>query len=247
MHRTASVLVPILVTACCSLPAAAGAQQPPGAPETLPRAIHVNANASVQRAPDRAVIQVAVETVAETAGEASRQNAQAMDRVLAALRRLGIPRSDIRTLRIELLPRYDQGREAREPEIVGYRAVNQVIITVDSIPVVGGVVDAAVGAGANRVTGINFELRDPEAAYHEALQLAIEKARAEARVIADALGEPLGPALQVQTGGYSPPYRPMPMGGDAMRMEAIQSMPPPVEPGEIDVRAHVSITFRLGS
>lgn len=241
MHRS---LIFLLITACSSLPAPATSQVAQG--DDAPRTIHVDATATVERAPDRAVIQLAVITMAANAGDASSQNAATMERVIAAVRRVGIPQADIRTLRIELSPRYERSRENQEPRITGYQAMNQVVVTVDSVPRVGPVVDAAVEAGANRVTGIHFELREPRAAHHEALRRAIEMAREEAGVIAAALGEPLGPPLQVTTSAY----RPVPMyarGAMAMGDVAELQVETPVEPGEIQVQATVTITFRIGS
>lgn len=218
----------------------ASAQVP--APDA-PRVIQVSAQASVQRAPDRAVVQLAVETMAESAGEATSANAVLMDRVLTALRQLGIPDARIQTTRVELRPRHETRRDGTPPAIVGYHAVNQVMVRLDDVTMVGRVVDAAVGAGANRVTGVNFQLSDPDAAYHDALRLAIARAEQEARVVAESLGEALGPALVVNTGGMSGPQE--------MRMERLQmdvaAMETPVQPGELAVHAHVSIMYRLGS
>jgi uncharacterized protein len=218
-------------------PGAAQASEP-----EIPRTLNVGAHASVQRVPDRAVVQLAVETVAETALAATAENAAAMDRVLTALGELGIPEARIRTTRIDLQPRYDQRREAREPVIVAYQAINQVMVQLDDLDLVGRTVDAAVRAGANRVTGIRFELRDPQTAYHEALRQAVAQAREEATVLAEALGETLGPAIQVSTGGVQPPpVRMEALGIDLRAMDAT----PPVQPGELDVTATVSITYRL--
>jgi uncharacterized protein len=231
-------VVPAL--AACLAPPAASAQTP--APDA-PRVVHVSAQASVQRAPDRAVVQLAVETIAPSAGEATSANAATMERVIAALRQLGIPDARIQTTRIELRPRHETRRDGTPPAIVGYQAVNQVMVRLDDVELVGRVVDTGVRAGANRVTGVSFQLRDPDAAYHDALRLAIGKAREEARVVAEALGETLGPALQVNTGGMPGPPQ--------MRMEAMQmdmaAAVTPVQPGELDVHANVSITYRLGS
>lgn len=230
------------LAACTSLPAGAGAQEP--APEP-PRQVHVNANASVQRTPDRAIVQLAVESTAETAREATTANARAMERVLAAVRGLGIPSERIQTLRVELQPQYDRRRDVEQPTIVGYRALNQVVVRLDDLERVGQVVDGAVTAGANRVTGISFELSDPEEAYHEALRLAIQKAGREAGVVAAALGETLGAPIQVSTGGFHVPS-PM-MRAAPMAMDMAESAAPPVEPGEMEIQASVSITYRLGS
>jgi uncharacterized protein len=225
---------------------AGGVTPAPGVAQTSeperPRTLHVSAHASVQRAPDRAVVQLAVETVAETALAATAANAAAMDRVLAALREIGIPEAHIRTTRIDLQPRYDQRREAREPVIVAYQAMNQVMVQLEDLDLVGRTVDVAVRSGANRVTGIRFELRDPQAAYHEALRRAVAQAREEATVLAEALGETLGPVIQVSTGGIQlPPVRMEAVGISLRAMDAA----PPVQPGELDVTATVSITYRL--
>jgi uncharacterized protein len=225
---------------------AGGVTPAPGAAQTSeperPRTLHVSAHASVQRPPDRAVVQLAVETVAETALAATAANATAMDRVLTSLREMGIPEARIRTTRIDLQPRYDQRREAREPVIVAYQAMNQVMVQLDDLDLVGRTVDVAVRSGANRVTGIRFELRDPQAAYHEALRRAVAQARAEATVLAEALGETLGPAIQVATGGRVPVAQPMQL--EALRLD-VAAAPTPVQPGELDVTATVSITYRL--
>lgn len=245
MNRIVLAVTVLVSTACSSLPARAVAQVPA---DTPPRTLSVNANASVQRTPDRAVVRLAVETIAPTAEEATDRNAQAMERMLAAVRGLGVPSEDIQTQRVSLHPRYDRSRDEPTPEIVAYQAVNQVIATLDDVTQVGAVVDAAVRAGANRILGIGFELSDPETAYHEALQLAVQKARREAETLAAALGESLGPAMQVSTGGYSAPMMRAPAPQPEMMMRAdAAAAAPPVEPGELDVNAFVSITYRLGS
>ena len=213
------------------------AQDP--APEGT-RTLDVSADATVARSPDRASIQLAVETLGETAREAVRGNAEAMTAVIDALAGLGIPSSAIRTRSISLSPRYRRDRETEEPVITGYHAANRVSVRVDDVEAVGGVVDAAIAAGANRVDGIHFEIADPEAAYHEALELAVAKARREAEVLARAMDATLGPAIRVSTGGFRVPML------EAPRMETMaRSAATPVEPGELEVSASVRITYRL--
>ena len=248
MNRIACIITAFALGACATAPVPATAQVP--APEAGPRTIFVNATAVVHRAPDRAVIALAVETTGRTAADASSANAERMSEVIEAVRRMGLEDRQIRTSRLELMPQYertvsrDPVEEPREPRITGYIASNQVTVTVDDVGVVGRIMDAAVAAGANRVSSLQFELRDPDAAYHEAIRLAIQKARREALVIAESLGERLGVAQTVTTSAYSAP--PAPMMGD-MRMERAQAMPTPVQPGELDVQATVSITFLIGT
>lgn len=240
MLRIAAVLLGFVVSACSSAMAPVAAQTP--APDTG-RTLDVSAVATVTRAPDRAVVSLAVETLATTAQAATRANADAMASVLDALEALDIPSSSVHTRSISLSPRYER-TSGEEPTITGYQAVNHVTVPVPETDRVGRVVDAAVEAGANRVTGIRFELSEPESAYHDALEQAIAMARREAETAAAALGETLGPVLHVATGGVDSPAPEGLVVGMGMRA---QDAPTPVQPGDIEVRATVRITYRLGS
>lgn len=232
------------------IPAAAFAQEPPTAqivPET--HTLTVAATGTVQRTPDRAVVRLAVESFGATAEEASAENARLMDAVIAALRRLGVHDNQIRTVVLRIDPEYDYNRDSpRQPgqdHLIGFRARNTVQVTVDEIDRVGEIVDAAIGAGANRVDGLSFQLRDPDEARRAALVQAIATARAEAETAAAALGRRLGPALTVSTTGSLP----VPVRADyamAARAGSIENLPPPpVQSGEINVQATVMIVYRL--
>ncbi len=245
MMRTVTIIVATALAGCTSLPTPGSAQEAPGGAAAAPRAVQVNAQASVTRVPDRAAVDLAVETTARTARDATDENSRAMQAVLAAVRDLGVPERAIRTRRVELAPRYDNRPQASEPTITGYQATNQVSVRLDDLARLGPLIDAAVSAGANRVTGIRFEVSDADSAYQEALRAAIARAKDEARTVADALDETLGPPIEVSTGGFSPPAMPMPM--EAARMNAAGKFAPPVQPGEMEIQASVSIRFRLGT
>jgi uncharacterized protein len=230
------------LVAALFVPAAAGAQQP----EEQPRTITVAASATVERDPDRAVVMLAVESQATTAREASQRNAQLMESVLAAIRREGIADDGIRTVSYELRPEYTRPEQGREPpRIVSYRAINMVQVRVDAIQRAGVVIDAALEAGANRVTGLNFELRDPESARLEALREAMAKARREAEAIAAAAGQQLGDPLTIHVGqAFVPRPPPMPMMARA-EMDVALAPPPPIEGGQLAITATVNAVYRL--
>jgi uncharacterized protein len=232
----------LLLTA---LPAAARAQQPAAEP---PRTLAVSAMGTIERDPEQGVVAFAVETQAATAQAAAETNAQRMARLNAALRGAGVAERHIRTISYELRPEYarvEPGRDpAREPpRIVGYRAMNMVQVTVDDVTRVGALIDVAIGSGANRVTSIGFQLRDPHAAHLEAVAQAMQNARREAEAVAQAAGERLGPPISISTGGFAgPPRPPMPYArADAMEM----AMVTPVEPGTLSVTAHVNVVYRM--
>ncbi len=216
--------------------------------ERGPRTVTVSAMGSVQREPDRAIVMLAVESQAASAQQAAQTNAELMTRVIAAVREAGVPERQIRTVNYDLQPVYAQHdpREPRtepyEPRIVAYRAHNMVRVEIDEVERAGAVIDAALSAGANRVDGIHFALRDPDAAYAEAVEAAVTKARAQATAAARAAGQQLGQPLSIQVGGGGVPM-PMPMyRGAAMDMEAAAT---PVQGGTLDVSASVTVTYEL--
>lgn len=207
--------------------------------------VRVNGNASVDVAPDRAVVSFAVVTEADDASDAAAANAEAMTRVLAAVRATGVPGLEVETFGYNLNPRYTTATEngTRVQRIDGYRASNNVRATTSDVNAVGRIIDAAIGAGANRVAGLSFVASDTREARLQALRLAVEAAREQAEAIAMALGRRLGPAIEVN-GGAESPRPPMPYARDMAVMES--AAPTPIEAGDQTVYANVSITFALG-
>jgi uncharacterized protein len=209
-----------------------------------PPVLVVSGTARVEVAPDRARISFAVETEAETAREAGDANARLMDRVIEAVRG-----TELRGLRVEtsgytLTPRYRTVRDDRTREIAGYTARNHVQVIVDEVEPVGRIVDAALDAGANRVAGLQFEVRDPEPHRREALRQAVAQARGEAEVMAEALGVRLGSPQHVQGGAEIPFPR-----GAQLRMEVMamadEAPMTPVEAGLQTISANVTIRFLI--
>jgi uncharacterized protein len=220
-------------------PVAASAQNREGPPT-----INVDATASVERSPDRAVLTLAVETEGSTAQEASQGNADSMARLLAALKQAGLQGPAVRTLTIRLSPVYSpQGPDRDEPpHISGYRAVNMVQVTVDSVARAGRIVDTAINAGANRLANLSFELKDPDEARIAALQQAVSQAKREAEAVAAAAGRTLGDPLEITIN--SDMGRPMPMYAER-GVAMAQSADTPVEGGTLTITATIHVVYRL--
>lgn len=211
-----------------------------------PRTITVSAQGTIEREPEEGVVMLAVESEAREARAAADANAARMTELVAALRRAGVPERNIRTVSYELRPEYEQQVEQRSepPRIAGYRAINMVQVTVDTVSGMGRIIDTAIGSGANRVTNISFRLRDPHAAHIEAAQIAMRNARREAEAIAEAAGERLGPALNINTGGYHAPPPPMPMYAARGEMDMARAQTP-VETGTLTIVATVNVVYML--
>lgn len=218
----------------------AAAQQPPLHGGT----IRVTATGEATAQPDRAYVDLGLETAAPTAKAAAEQNAATMERVIAALVRAGVPRTDIETRDYNVFPDYQPAPDGQgEPRIRGYRVTNVVSAKTDRVGEVGALLDAALGAGANRVHGVRFTLREPQAIRGRALQQAMERGRAEAELIARSMGVRLGILLDAST---STEPRPRPVYEmAAMRMSADMAANTPIQPGEQSVSATINLTYAI--
>jgi uncharacterized protein YggE len=205
--------------------------------------IQVTGQAQVSVPPDMVRIAFAVETEGRSAGEASTHNASTMDAVVSALRDSPVEGLTIETYGYDLQPVYGRATGAQVRRIEGYRALNNIGVSAKEISAAGQLIDVAVGAGANRVASLRFTISDPGPARLQALRQAVAMAREEARTIADAMGVPLGPPLEVQGGSSLPRIQEL----ARTRMEMQAAVSTPIEAGLQTVSASVTIKYRLGS
>jgi uncharacterized protein len=219
---------------------------------TLTPVISVSGTGHVRQVPDEATVRLGVTAQAETAREAQAEASAVANRILQAVTALGVEDEAIQTSRLMLDPVYSQpGPEERrgdrpyEPRIVGYRASNVVSVRLDDLARVGPVIDAAVGAGANEVQGVDFRLRNDAPARQQAVRRAVEDARGTAQAMAAALGVTLGPVLEAREGGAQVVFPQMDVRAYRQEAMAIAAPPTPVAPGEVEVTARVEVTYRI--
>lgn len=106
--------------------------------------------------PDQVVISFGLETQALAADQASSMNAETMNKVIDAVKALGITEKEISTSRFNIFPNYDTTGRI----ITGYTASNVVSIKTTMLSKAGSIIDTAVKAGANRVDSVYFSLSD---------------------------------------------------------------------------------------
>jgi uncharacterized protein YggE len=238
--------------------------------------LSITSTSTAEVRPDRLSVSVGVETNGTTAQEAVSQNANLTSQVIAALTGLGITEDRIETSSYSVSPIYEYiqpaepciqiyppppGCETRQ-EIIGYRATNTVSVTLDvpffrvaaesSVPDVnaGQVIDAVVGAGANRVDSVTFFISPErqEEIRGTLIGEAISNARQRANIAAEALQMTITGVSSAEINPIDFPVYTVSLREATGAGEAADALSAPTQilPGQQEVSTTVSIVFYLG-
>jgi uncharacterized protein YggE len=230
----------------------------PGSGNT--RSITVSNTGEAKGEPDLAIVQVAVQTTAENAEDVRADLAQRAEDVRTALLEFGLAEDAITTRRFRIDERLDRrqmekdgvrpsSREEAE-KYMYYEGTHSFTVEVDDIDQVGGVIDTAVGAGADEIDRVTFTLSEERRATlrEEALKKALQNARSEAETIASEVGASIVEAdvVDASDARVSPVRREFAAGGDGAGMPTEEPAPSTgVEPGDITVRAEVYVKYEM--
>jgi hypothetical protein len=222
-------LLPGLVLVCAlSLPAFAAD----------PHTITMTGHGEIKATPDTATVNAGVATNAPTAAAALAANSARMNQLFDALRKLAVPDRDIQTSGFSVSPQYTNGDNNNPRHLTGYQVNNDVSVRLEDVTRVGTALDMLVGAGANQMNGISFDIAKPAPVLEKVRIQAVADARARAQTYAQAAGVTLGPIISISEGGGEAPPRPM------FRMMAMAA-PTPVAPGEQSVTADVTVVWEI--
>ena len=194
--------------------------------------------------PDRAYVQIGAEGRAQKPAEAQKLAAAAMATVQATLKSVGIATEAIRTAAYTVQPQYDYN--AGRQTFRDYLARNVIEVRVDDLARLTDVIDAAGTSGAATVASLRFDLKDRATPERDALRRAVRDATARAQAIAEGAGRTLGPIQRIQeqrTSSASPVFRAEALVGGAAGGRGGGGTP--IEPGEIQVRAQVTLTASI--
>jgi len=208
-----------------------------GAPAQQRPYINASGDATVTATPDEAKIQFSVVTQAVTAQDAAGQNATLVTAVLTALRSVLGHNTSLQTLNYSLSPTYSNPRDGSQPVIIGYSANNTVQVTVSDLSLIGKAIDTGIQAGANRVQGLTFDVKDDQPLRAQALKLAVAQAKINADAMASGVGLKTGAVVAIQ------------QGGAANIQPVVGALAPtattPIETGVVNVRASVTLQIEI--
>ena len=245
-----AVLALVLAGSLTGCTATSASTQNTGSPQTssgtdgsptLIDTITVNGTGNAFAAPDRAEINVGIQTQAATAAEALTTNSRDVEGLIARLKTEGVPAEDIRTSNLNLWPIHTYDPQTGQQSVQFYQADNTVMITVTDVDILGEVLGAAAEAGGNFISGLQMSLSDDTEASSEALAAAMAKAKTKAEALATAAGVKLGDVIAVRESTVSP----VPLYYEGRANDGDLAANVPVSAGQLQIGSSVDVTFRI--
>jgi hypothetical protein len=235
----------IVFTAIALTASVSGAQTPVLASPAVPQIV-ASGRGEEHVTPDRARVSIGVQTEARTAAAAAAENARKQKMILDTLRGLGIPAAQITTTGYNVFPQQRFDEKTRTSSIIGYTVSNTVVVELRKIEQTGAVLDAALGRGANMISGLDLYAANLDEPRRKALASAVASARGDAEALARAAGGSLGELLEMSSNAMEGP--PVPMPRMAMRADMAQAASStPISEGTQTVTAMVSARWRFVS
>lgn len=200
--------------------------------------IRTTGTGSVETDPDKVEFTVSVEAHdRDDADAVVEELAERVEELRDALLEYGIPDDHITTTRYRLR---ESSRRNR------YEGEHRYAVELDDPDAVGEVIDLCVEAGADSIGRINFTISEDrrEEFYDEAVAKAVEDARNEAELHANAAGRELGESATIETTKTG--QRPFQQTFDLAVAEAADDgAATRIDEGQVAVTAEVTIEYRL--
>ncbi|HBM45406.1 MAG: hypothetical protein UT05_C0013G0002 [Parcubacteria group bacterium GW2011_GWF2_38_76] len=224
------------------------------------RSFGVTGEGKVTAVPDVATFSFSVITDGgKDIGALQKENTEKMNKAITFIKENGVATKDIKTSNYNLSPKYQYFDCSRPltssvkpcppPEIVGYTITQSVSVKIRDFAKIGEIMSGVVTAGANNVSQLSFAIDDQTMVEAGARSEAIMKAKAKARLVAQAGGFRLGRLLSIEDSNTSY-YRPMVYSAKAMDMGIGGGVPesapaPSIEAGSQDVTVNVTLRYEI--
>jgi uncharacterized protein YggE len=202
--------------------------------------IETTATGEVTVPADIATVSIGAQFRDSRAKAAAEQLAAATASIVEALVYLGFSADSIPTTGFDVSPEYDYRQEGRP--LIGYNASGSVEVRLRDLSRIGEVIDAVLAAGADDISSISYSTTRLEEVRAEALRMAVDRARNDAGVLAQAAGGQIGELLEISTAPRTGAGGPVYPEAVVVSRAATQGAPTHVTPRQ--VRVAVSIVAR---
>ncbi|MFA5128771.1 MAG: SIMPL domain-containing protein [Patescibacteria group bacterium] len=214
-----------------------------GKPTAERDTIAISGEGKVTGIPDIATISVGLQTEKPDVKSAQKENTDKMNRLITNLKNLGVESKDIQTSYYNIYPQYDwpNGKQI----LRGYQVSQGVTVKIRNLTKIGDILAAAGENGANQVSGLSFNIDDPEALRQEARVKALENAKEKADALARVAGVDLGKIVSFSEYTSTPysAYKSFDALGYGGGGE--EAVAPTVESGSMDIVVNVTVSYEI--
>lgn len=183
----------------------------------------------------------------KTAAEATVESSEKMNNIISVIKDLGVDEKDIKTNNYSLNPVYNY-TNAKGQELIGYEVYQSLTLKVRDLTKIGDLIAKSTEKGANQVGGISFTIDDEFDLKNQARELAINKAKEKAELIAKQAGMKLGKVKSVSEnynyGGIVPMYANAKMEMDSVR-GGVGITSPEIATGQNEIQVEVTLTYEV--
>lgn len=207
------------------------------------RTITISADGKVSAKPDLASVTLTVVSEKPTVKQVSADNNEKMNRVIDAIKKIGIEDKDITTSAYNLIPQY-RYPTGGSPVLTGYSLRQEVTVKIRKLELVDDVLDSATKTGANEVGQLSFDIDDAGAVKKQARDQAFTKAREKAQDMATAAGVKLGRVVTFSE-SYGDYYPNVYSQFSYNARESVSNIAAPIQPGSKELNVNVSVTYEI--
>lgn len=217
--------------------------------------ISFDGKGEVMASPDLATISFTIRETSKEMKDAQTKVTTKETAVLDFLEKNDVEKKDIKTESYSSYPKYDYGTPCYygsmmpcrqdTPKIIGYEVSEYVSVKIHDLAKVGEIVKGIGAVEISEITGPNFSVEKEDELKAEARKMAIEEAKAKAKVLSKDLGVRLVRIVNFSENGNG--YYPMAYTAKGMMDSAssISAPAPELPTGENKITSNITITYEI--
>lgn len=211
--------------------------------------ITVTGTGEVYATPDIGVVTISVRTEKNTVELVTDENNKKINSIITFLKSKGIEEKDIKTTNFNISPIYSWDPKSGARNSNGYEANQAVTVKIRDTSKSGEIISGAAENGANDISNLSFVTDDNEAVKDQARKIAIENAKAKAKILEQQLGVKMVKIVNFSEGSYVPSassYDSYNAGNQMMKsVQSAEIAAPDIQVGENKIISTVTITYSI--
>jgi len=203
--------------------------------------IIISGEGKIYATPDIGLITLGVVSQAGTVAPAQKDNTDKMNKIIKAMKDLGVDDKDLQTTNYNIYPRYSYTRSVQT--LIGYEVDQSLEVKIRNLDKVGDILAKGAELGANQVGSLTFTFDDPEKLNQEARLKAIANAKEKADALSAELGVKIVRVINFSESSYIPPSPYYPE--KAMGIGGGGGAAPDIQTGQNLITSNVTITYEI--